>query len=122
MNNCYKEFKVYRSSYHCMVRRAKLNYYSSLISESCGDQRKVYGCLKSLIHSDKPDILQAQGLNADDTIVQKLESYNSFFINKITNIYNHSSVSSHLVDTTCSLYKSSHCFNSWKIVSSKDDS
>ena len=64
-----------------MIKKAKIDYYSSQVNESAGDQKKLFKVTDNLLHKSKIPVLPSS--DSDELLAIK---FSEFFHQKIENI------------------------------------
>ena len=56
-----------------MIKKAKMNYYSSQINESAGDQKKLFKVIDNLLHKSKLPVLPSS--DSDELLAIKFSEF-----------------------------------------------
>ena len=103
------KLEVYRLEYQnqrfllkSMIKNAKIDYYSSQINESAGDQKKLFKVIDNLLHKSKIPVLPSS--DSDDSLATK---FADFFHQKIENIRKTFNVTGPNVSSHCTSSNSS---------------
>ncbi|XP_071944670.1 uncharacterized protein [Antedon mediterranea] len=76
-----QEYCVQRCVVNGLIEKAKTRYYSSLVSDCTGDQKKLFNIVNKLLHHSKSSVLPSSV--SDEALAER---FSVFFVNKIKSI------------------------------------
>ncbi|XP_071959927.1 uncharacterized protein [Antedon mediterranea] len=104
-----QEYCVQRCVVNGLIEKAKMRYYSSLVSDCTGDQKKLFNIVNKLLHHSKSSVLPSSV--SDEALAERFSVF--FFLGKIIEKVVSKRILSHvqkhgLLDPYQSAYKAHH--------------